>query len=172
MVSTTLTLSGVRAQERLVVNSDRDSLIAAAREIITTARYCALITIDSTGRPQARAMDPFPPEDDMTIWLGTNSSSRKVKEIRNNSRITLYYADCEGSGYVSIAGIARLVDDEKERTRRWKKEWESFFMGRKDIYALIEVTPVKLEILSYKHGITGDANTWKTPSVSFEPGNR
>jgi general stress protein 26 len=172
LLSTPLALPGAWAQEKQTPESDTDSVIAAAREIMAAARYCALITIDSTGRPHARAMDPFPPEEDMTIWLGTNSRSRKVKEIRNNSRVTLYYADCEGGGYVSVAGTARLVDDEREKDRRWKEGWESFFRDQTEYYVLIAVAPVKLEILSYKHGITGDAKTWRTPSVVFEPGNR
>jgi general stress protein 26 len=163
---------GAQTQENQSTDFEQDSLVAAAREIMTIARYCGLITVDSTGQPPARAMDPFPAEEDMTIWLGTNSMSRKVKEIRNDSRVTLYYADCEGGGYVSIAGTARLVDDEKEKEKRWKEGWESFFTDQKERYLLIVVTPVKLEILSYKHGITGDATTWRTPSVDFEPGSR
>jgi general stress protein 26 len=172
LFSTQLVLSGAWAQEKQTTDSETDSLIIVAREIMAAARYCALITVDSTGQPQVRAMDPFPPEEDMTVWLGTNSMSRKVKEIRNESRVTLYYADSEGGGYVSIAGTARLVDDEKEKARRWKEGWETFFRDQKERYLLIAVTPVKLEILSYKHGITGDATTWRTPSVIFEPGNQ
>ena len=62
----------------------RAELIATAREIMTAARYCALITLDSSGRPQARTVDPFPPDENMVVWLGTNPRSRKVAEIRRN----------------------------------------------------------------------------------------
>ena len=33
--------------------AERDNLIAAAREIMSDARYCALITIDTNGQAQA-----------------------------------------------------------------------------------------------------------------------
>src|SRR6185312_15174563 len=46
----------------------RDELIAAARETMSAARYCALITQDSSGRPQARTLDPFPPDENMVVW--------------------------------------------------------------------------------------------------------
>lgn len=52
-----------KAQEK----PERDSIIAAAREIIGMQKYCALITVDSSGKPQVRTMNPFPPEDDMTV---------------------------------------------------------------------------------------------------------
>ena len=32
---------------------------------MTAQTYCGLITIDPTGRPQVRTMNPFPPDADM-----------------------------------------------------------------------------------------------------------
>jgi len=47
-----------------------------------------LITLDKDGAPRARTMDPFPVEDDFTVWFGTNSNSRKVVQIKNDPRVT------------------------------------------------------------------------------------
>jgi general stress protein 26 len=145
----------------------RDKLLAAAREIISTARYCALITLDSSGRPQARAMDPFQPDENMVVWFGTNSRSRKVAEIRRHPRVTLYYFDREGQAYVTMSGIARLVNDSREKAKRWKDEWKDFYPDRAKDYLLIEVTPKKLEVISQKLSILGHPNTWEPPSVIF-----
>ena len=134
---------------------------------MTTARYCALITTDSAHRVQARAMDPFPPEADMTIWFGTNSRSRKVAEIRRNRRVTLYYFNRENQEYVVLTGIARLVNDEKEKAQRWKDEWKAFYPNRSTDYLLIEVRPERLEIISEKKSILGDPRTWKPPTFTF-----
>jgi general stress protein 26 len=147
----------------------RDELIAAAREVISTARYCALITSDSTGRSHARTMDPFPPDEEMMIWLGTNSHSRKVAEIRRRPRVTLYYFDRESQAYVTIQGIARLVNDANEKARHWKDEWQAFYPNRDKDYLLIQVRPLKLEVVNTKKGILGDQRTWKPPTVTFGP---
>lgn len=157
-------------QEQKTKQEHRDRLIAAAREIMAAARYCALITLDSVGRPQARTMDPFPPGEDMVIWFGTNPRSRKVAEIRKNQRVTLYYFDAQGQGYVTISGTARLVDDPNEKARRWKDEWKSFYPDREKGYLLIAVTPENLEAVSESKGITGHPNTWEAPSVTFKTG--
>ena len=92
--------TAVQTQEPLT----RAKLITSAREVITAARYCALITLDAKGRPQTRTLDPFPPDENMLIRLGTNSRSRKVNEIRRNPRVTLYYFDREGQGYSPSTG--------------------------------------------------------------------
>jgi general stress protein 26 len=147
----------------------RDELIATAREIMTTARYCALITLDSKGRAHARTMDPFPPDESMLIWFGTNPKSRKVAEIRRNHRVTLYYFDREGAAYVTISGIARVVNDPQEKARRWKDEWKAFYPDRERGYLLIAVTPQELEVVSEKKGIVGDAVRWTPPTVRLSP---
>ncbi len=154
-------------QEKKAAKTGRDSLIAVACEIMKNANYCALITVDASGRPQARVMDPFPPEGDMVVWFGTNPKSRKVRQIRRDHRVTLFYFDSEGVGYVTINGTARLVDDAKEKARRWKEGWEAFYPDRENNYLLIEVTPEKLEIISEKYDIIGDSETWTPPSIEF-----
>jgi len=112
----------VRNQAKRPPRWDRESLIATAREIMKTARYCALITLDSNGRPQARTMDPFPPEENMVVWLGTNPNSRKVAEILHNEHVTLYYFVSEDQAYVAISGRARIIHDAKAKARYWKDE--------------------------------------------------
>lgn len=157
----------VRSQPKPSRQFDRESLIVAAREIMKTARYCALITVDSVGRPHARAMDPFPPDDQMIVWLGTNPKSRKVAEIRHNHRVTLYYFDREEQAYVTIYGLARIVSDANEKAKHWKDEWKDFYPDREHGYSLIVVVPEKLEVINQKQGIIGNSITWTAPAVSF-----
>ena len=64
----------------------KDTLIKAAREIMLSTHFCALATIDSTGLPQVRTMNPFPLKDDMVIWFATGRKSRKVKDMRKQSQ--------------------------------------------------------------------------------------
>ena len=76
-------------------------LRTAALDIINTARYCTLATIAADGQPQARIVDPFAPEPDLTIWIATNAESRKVDEIRRDPRVTLLYFNAANSEYVT-----------------------------------------------------------------------
>jgi general stress protein 26 len=146
---------------------DRDSVIAAAREIMGMQKYCALITIDSLGYPQARTMNPFPPEADMTVWIATNSRSKKVREIRSNARVCLYYADhAHAMGFVALTGRATLVDDMKEKVKRKRDYWDQAFPDWKFLI-LIKVVPERLDVLNYRRGMLNDSITWRTPSIGF-----
>lgn len=145
----------------------KEKLLNTARKIMESSNYCALISFGMDGYPNARMMDPFPPDKDMAVWMGTNSKSKKVKEIKNNNNILLYYEAPGGDGYVSLKGTGYIIDTEKEKVKYWKKSWEQFYPTDKKNFILIKVIPKKLEIVSYKNGLTGDPVTWKAPSVKF-----
>jgi len=165
LLCTVMVAPGVFAQQPRQFS--RDALITAAREIMGTARYCALVTLDSKGRAPARTMDPFPPDENMTVWFGTNPQSRKVREIRRNHRVTLYYFDRDGAAYVTIYGTARIVNDPQQKARHWKDEWKAFYPDREKGYLLLAVTPETLEVVSEKKGIVGDALKWTPPTIRF-----
>jgi len=154
-------------QGKLPAAVNRDSVISAAREIMGAQQYCALITIDSAGVPQARTMNPFPPEKDMSVWMATNTRSRKVREIRNNPKVCLYYADHgKATGYVAITGRAVLVDDMNEKLKRKRDYWDQAFPDWKYL-VLIQVVPERLEVLNYKRGLSNDPVTWREPFIDF-----
>jgi general stress protein 26 len=150
------------------LDSANNKLISAAREIMTSAETCALITLDQEGRPRVRTMDPFPPEGDFTVWFGTNPKSRKADQIKKDPRVTLYYIEKDGSGYVMIHGIAQLVNDQKEKEKRWKDEWEAFYPNKSEDFLLIKVSPEWMEVISYSRGVVGDSITWEPPRVIFD----
>lgn len=154
----------VSAQQ--LTSRDR-ALIEAAREIITTARYCTLITVTSGGRAEARTMDPLAPDDQMMIWLGTNPRSRKVTEILRNPHVTLYYFDLQSQAYVTIQGMARLVNAQKAKTQHWKEDWSAFYPDREKGFLLIAVTPIRMEVVNVKKGVVGDSIEWRPPTVDF-----
>jgi general stress protein 26 len=161
-----VTINSARGQTA-PAGTSRAELLTAAREIMASARYAALITTGANGRLNARAMDPFPPTPEMVIWFGTNPRSRKIRELRRNPRVTIYYVDPVDRAYVSIHGTARLVNDPEEKARRWKDEWKAFYPDRGKSYLLIAVTPERLEVINVKTGLNGDPITWDPHTVTF-----
>ncbi len=155
------TLQAAEARRQVILN--------AARQIMQAVRYCAVITVDASGRPQARTVDAFPPDERMAVWFATNPKSRKVGQIRKQPRVTLHYFDAHSpeQGYVTLLGRARLVNDKAEKRKRWKDGWEAFWPDRDASYLLVEVTPERLEIFSPKHGIGSDPATWRPATIHF-----
>jgi len=156
----------VQAQKK-ISSVNPDTILLAAREIIASTKYCAFITVDSTGEAHARTMEVYKPENDFTIWFGTNAKSRKIREIQKNPNVTIYYEGAEGSGYLTVFGKAETVSSSKEISKYWNVKWANYFTDKKD-FILIKVVPRKLEIISYSHELNGDKETWSAIVYEFK----
>jgi general stress protein 26 len=163
--------SPARAEEKKAEGPDRAAMIAAARELIGSQTFCALITLDESGRPQVRTMNPFPPEEDMTVYMATSTRSLKYRQIQRDPRVTVYYADhMKGNGYAAITGRAVLVDDPEEIKRRKRAYWDQSFDPGLANLVLIKVVPERLELVVYnKAGLEQDKSTWRPPSIDLGP---
>jgi general stress protein 26 len=148
-------------------SADRDTIILAAREIINETTYCGLVTIDSLGQPQIRTMNPFPVKDDFVIWFGTSRTSRKVREIKNNPKVSVYFANhLAAKGYVNISGSATVIDN-RELLIQMKRDYWNGIKGWQDKFVLIKIIPKSIEVINYKHGLNNDPETFKAPTISF-----
>jgi len=132
---------------------DDGRLLKAIRETMAATPYCMLVTVGRTGDLEARMMDTLEPEPDMSIWMGTDPTTRKARQLKADPRATLTFCDDAGLGYVTMIGRARLVSDTEERQRRWKDEWADFYPAgpTSDGFALLEFTPERIEAMSVAH---------------------
>jgi general stress protein 26 len=145
----------------------RDSILFAAAEIMRDTKYCALVTVDSTGQPQTRTMNPFPVNDSLITWFATSRSSRKVREIRKNPKVSVYYADhVSAKGYVNISGNAKVIDD-KELLLKMKRDYWNGIPDWQNNFVLIKIIPKNLEVINYRHNLNNDPKTFRAPSITF-----
>lgn len=149
----------------------RDAILSAARTVIGQARYATLVTLDAGGQPQARIVDPFAPEDDFTIWIGTNAATRKLAQIAANPKATLLYFDQQRQHYVTVIGTAAIVRDLAEKARRFKPEWKAFYKNGSagDDYVLVKIAVARLEVVAESLGMTNDPNTWRPVFLEMKP---
>ncbi len=167
-ISGLILLSVVNFSDASAQNAiNRDTIIVAAREIIKSTNYCALVTIDSTGQPQTRTMNPFPLNDEIVIWFATSRTSRKVREIRRNPKVSVYYADhISAKGYVNITGKAEVIDD-RDLLVKMKREYWNGIKDWQNIFVLIKIVPENMEVVNYKHGVNGDSGTFGAPKIKM-----
>ena len=149
------------------LKTSKMSLKEIAKELMVNAESAALITVDSIGVTHVRAMDPFLPEDNFTVWMGTNPKSSKVSQIKKNNLVSLYYFDKESAGYITLQGVATIVNTREKKDRYWKKEWKNFYKNTTTDYILIKFVPNKATIISEKHQVLGDSITWEAPKLKL-----
>jgi general stress protein 26 len=71
-------------------------------------------------QPRVRTVSPIV-EDDMSIWITTRSTSRKVKQLRENPKICLAFVEPpEGDKSATVIGEAEIIPDLEKKRRVWK----------------------------------------------------
>lgn len=129
--------------------------LEVAKSSMRSAEYCFLITLGEKGEANARLVQPFDPEEDWTIWVGTWSKSRKVEEIQKDNRVTLAFHDKESTAYVTLLGSAQIERDTRKKQKYWRQEWIGFLpQGPEgDEYVLVKFIPLRIELMSFSRGI-------------------
>lgn len=96
--------------------SDEQKIVSIMKDNYLHAN---LATCDGD-QPRVRTVSPIV-EDDMSIWVTTRSTSRKVKQLRENPKICLAFVKPpDGDKAVTVIGEARIIPDLEKKRRVWK----------------------------------------------------
>ncbi|MFX1297389.1 MAG: pyridoxamine 5'-phosphate oxidase family protein [Promethearchaeota archaeon] len=110
-------------------------------DLITRIKGAFLITIDEEGLPYIRSienlrnLDKFPPSskvfidklDNFLVYISTNTSSEKVKDIINNANVALYYYRPKKYKDVIIRGCTEITDILKIKKKIWMNRMKIYY---------------------------------------------
>lgn len=132
-----------------------EQLLGAARATMEASEYCFLITSGPEGA-DARLMQPFAPDEDLTVRFGTSKGSRKAREILAEGRAMVAYSDPTEVAYVVLKGTATLEGDPEQRRRYWREDWRTFYPGgpEDEDYVLIRFAPDRVELMNFTREVT------------------
>jgi general stress protein 26 len=134
-------------------------------------KYCLLATMGDGGI-DARVLQPFPPESDLSVWLGTSATSRKVAQLRADSRATLVYQDDGKSACVTLRGHVTLVDSLDERRKRFRSSWWAFWPDgpEGDDYLLLRFQPSRIEVWDATRRVTPEPFGLRSAQLELRDG--
>jgi len=128
-----------------------EQLLATARAIMKAADYCFFMSTGESGEINARLMHPFEPDADFNVWLGASPSSRKVREILKQNKVTLAFINPRSTAYVTIVGTAVLESTPELKQKYWRSYWTDMYPGgpENSEYILIKITPYRVEFMNF-----------------------
>ena len=91
------------------------------------SEICVLGTIDAEGYPNMRAMIKMENEGLKTIWFSTNTSSRKIGQLKSNPRASVYFIDFEKWMGLMLVGTVEILQDPQSRKRLWREGYERYY---------------------------------------------
>ena len=140
--------------------SDHKKIVSIMKD---NSLHAYLATCDGD-QPRVRPVSPIV-EDDMSIWITTYSTSRKVKQLRENPKICLAFVEQpSGDKAATVVGEAKIVSDIAQKKRVWKLAafdlYEHFPNGpESDEFCLLAITVRRVEW----------RESWTGPSKIYPP---
>lgn len=97
------------------------------KELIKKTRIGMLTTFDGDGRLHSRPMATVDIDADGNVWFLTDKTSHKAEEIADEPRVCVGYADIDNQNYISIGGVAELLDDREKLQALWNPAYHAYF---------------------------------------------
>lgn len=126
-------------------------------KLMETADAAYLSTISDDGFPHTRMMGNLRNEqqckiakelfadhdEDFMIYMLTGSSSPKMKQIRANPRVSVYYANAAEIHTLLLVGEVEELDDLDLKKKIWQEEWKIHWPGGAEDpeFVLLQLTP-------------------------------
>ena len=119
--------------------------------LIDKCSIAQLCYTDKDGFPVTRAMlKPRERNGLREFYFTTNTSSEKVKALRNNPKAGIYFVDRRFFRGLSLAGTAEILEDAAVKERIWRDGDEQYYSkGVTDPdYCVIRITVRKIRYYS------------------------
>jgi len=135
---------------------ERDEIIAAARELITSGRSFVLATVGEDGFPQMRWMGAAYLEELITVYMAAGAESRKMGQIRSEPKSQLMFQSDDYSRVGTLTGSSEVVEDAgtKQKVFAGIAAASQYFSGPDDPnFGVIKFTCRRVEMLGLTEGM-------------------
>ena len=97
-------------------------------KMIDKASTSFIAYIDDEGFPITKAMlKPRERNGIREIWFSTNTSSNKVKFLKENNKASVYFVDKRFFRGISLAGTMEVLETPEAKERIWQKGDEMYY---------------------------------------------
>lgn len=129
-----------REEEKNLLGKDA---IGKMKELVEHNRICMFTSNVEEVPLQTRPMTTQEVDDEGNFWFFSPKDSHKNYEIRSDARVQLLFANTSASEYLTVYGIATIVNDRKKIEEMWSPMVKAWFQEGKDDpnLSLIKVTP-------------------------------
>lgn len=98
-----------------------------ALALATRSNIALLGTVDDDGQPNIRAMIKMENQGLKEIWFTTNTSSRKIPQLKNNPKACVYFIDLDKWMGIMLTGTVDILQDTESRHRCWREGFEKYY---------------------------------------------
>ena len=96
-------------------------------DLIDELETAMFTTRRADGRLVSRPMATQKRAEGADLWFVTSRKSAKLDEIRNDKQVNLAYYKDRTREWVSVSGLAKIVDDRSKIRELYQPDWRAWF---------------------------------------------
>ncbi len=101
--------------------------ITQGLELVETSNFCLLGTNAEDGFPNIKGLTNLKHEGLKKFWFSTNTSSRRVQQLKKDNRACLYYVDEKPFKGLMLIGTVEILQDTESRKMLWTEGNEVYY---------------------------------------------
>ncbi len=105
----------------------REEAIRILDGMIRNIPVAMLTTVNARGWLRSRPMVVQEAPFDGLLWFFTSGKAAKAADIRDRRQVNVSFASPESDRYVSVSGVATIVDDRELARRMWNESYRRWF---------------------------------------------
>jgi general stress protein 26 len=106
---------------------DKENALQKGLELIKSSKIAMIGTLDDDGYPNIKAMLNLVSDGMKTIWFSTNTSSKRVTQIKKNMKASVYFVDQDRFKGLLLVGEMEVANDEESRKKLWFEGSERYY---------------------------------------------
>jgi general stress protein 26 len=95
--------------------------------LVDRSAIAMLGTNGARSYPNIRAMIKMENEGLKRIWFSTNTSSKKIIQLKNSSKACVYFVDFDKWMGLMLVGKINILQDPKSKKRLWREGFEKYY---------------------------------------------
>ena len=112
---------------------NKQEAITQGLTLIEQAIFCMLGTNGDDGFPNIKGMMNLKHKGLKKIWFSTNTSSRRVQQLKKDNRVCVYYVDDNPFKGLMLVGTIEILQDVESKKMLWSEGTEKYYpMGVED----------------------------------------
>jgi general stress protein 26 len=106
---------------------DKQEAMSEGLQLVERSKICLLGTNGEDGFPNIKAVMNAKHEGMNKIWFSTNTSSRRVQQLKKDNRACVYYVDDQDFQGLMLTGTMQILQDPKSRRMLWNDGDERYY---------------------------------------------
>jgi general stress protein 26 len=95
--------------------------------LVENSKMCLVGTNGDDGFPNIKAMFSLKHEGLKHVWFSTNTSSRRIQQMKRDNKVCLYYVDDKNYKGLMLVGIMEILQDLKSKKMLWADGNEKYY---------------------------------------------